>query len=345
MANDMARQDSSQRTSDAIHRNRLWWTIYMQERRLAAATGNPPGIPDDAITTPMPCKTSLFSSPDALITNINLARITGQITQDIYGRRHENDKDFIVKTQTILTSLLDIRKSMPVQFAVDLSDETRKFSRTGATLYLMLFQAIMFVTRPILLHKARAHVKGAVRAEDATGSDSDLLDRFCSVCVDAATNTLTTLRTVKAQGIIAKFGFFDLDAIFSAAFVFVLTAVSPVHASRRIVELRSAISLLEYLSSVGNKAAGNRLVDISQMCARLDIDLSPGTERDTAQQEAPPWEGIEVLLEGETGIHMSEVGNLDFTSSFWLDQSFALDGTVETDWEELERMATHDDEG
>lgn len=53
----------------------------MQERRLAAATGNPVGIIDDSITTAMPSKTSLFPSADALNTNIRLARITGSISQ------------------------------------------------------------------------------------------------------------------------------------------------------------------------------------------------------------------------------------------------------------------------
>lgn len=157
VSNGMARQENNKRTSEAIHRNRLWWTIYMQERRLAAATGNPVGISDDSITTALPSKTSLFPSADALNTNIRLAKITGSISQgqfklcsgmhtlaktdtDIYGRKHQSDKEFVVKTQNILTALLETQKTMPLEYAVDLFAESRLFSRTGATLYLMLFQ-------------------------------------------------------------------------------------------------------------------------------------------------------------------------------------------------------------
>lgn len=54
---------------------------YKSDRRLAAAIGNVVGIPDDAITTPLPTGSPGFGSPAALNSNIKLARLAGKITQ------------------------------------------------------------------------------------------------------------------------------------------------------------------------------------------------------------------------------------------------------------------------
>lgn len=157
---------------------------------------------------------------------------------------------------------------------------------------------------------------------------------------------------------IAKFGFFDLDAIFSAAFVFVMAAVYGENNTSRIAEIRSALNLLEFLSNCGNKAASCRLADIRQMCSRLGIDISVQTTRQASRQAGsdtaventvmvqapntslpvPPWDGIEGLLSGELDL-FTEEGGLDF-ANFWQDNEFTLDGTVETDWGEFERIAS-----
>jgi hypothetical protein len=50
-------------------------------RRLAAATGNPPGIQDEAIRVGYPDDFPGFTHPAALNVNISIAKTTGQILQ------------------------------------------------------------------------------------------------------------------------------------------------------------------------------------------------------------------------------------------------------------------------
>lgn len=127
----------------------------------------------------------------------------------------------------------------------------------------------------------------------------------------------------------------------------------------RVVDIRSALNLLEFLSNCGNKAASHRLADIRQMCSRLGIDISPRPTRqpsnqtgsDTAVEDTtmaqalvnplpvPPWDGIEGLLSGELDIFTQEGGTE--LANFWQESDFALDGTVETDWGEFERMTSN----
>ncbi|KIL92352.1 hypothetical protein FAVG1_04762 [Fusarium avenaceum] len=66
--------------SEAVHRNRLWWSIYMQERRLAAAVGFPVSVSDRAITTAHPSDQIGYPSAAAIEVNVKLAQITGRIT-------------------------------------------------------------------------------------------------------------------------------------------------------------------------------------------------------------------------------------------------------------------------
>lgn len=180
----MARENGLKRTSEARHRNRLWWTMYMQERqalislrdvckriltisrRIATATGNPPGISDEAISTPLPAKAPGFQSVEALKTNIRLARITGSISQgtttlhaansssprsDIYSCKNQSERDFVMRTQSILSALVETQKNMPSEYAIVLASEPHIPCRTAATLHLMLFQVGAHVPRVALV--------------------------------------------------------------------------------------------------------------------------------------------------------------------------------------------------
>lgn len=83
--------------SEAVHRSRLWWTLYMQERfaslllyyqletdspfrRLAAAGGYPMAIADEAISIGPPTDVAGFASAAAIRVNVRAAQITGRIT-------------------------------------------------------------------------------------------------------------------------------------------------------------------------------------------------------------------------------------------------------------------------
>ncbi|KAJ4247517.1 hypothetical protein NW762_013194 [Fusarium torreyae] len=65
--------------SERVHLNRLWWTVYMQERRLAAAVGSPSGINDDVIELDLPTNSPGFNPAAPLCTNIKIGRVTGRI--------------------------------------------------------------------------------------------------------------------------------------------------------------------------------------------------------------------------------------------------------------------------
>ncbi|KAL3460977.1 hypothetical protein BJX64DRAFT_278118 [Aspergillus heterothallicus] len=352
--------------SERVHCNRLWWTIYMQERRLAAATGNPPGIQDEAIQVGSPDDFPGFTDPAALNINIRIAKATGQMLQVIYGHKAQTEQSFIKGVQGILVSLHQISRSIPDELELNFSNKPITVTRAKATLYLMLYQAIMLATRPTLLYLASKAAKG----QGAHELQSQPLHQFATTCIDAAQRSLAILRALRAQQLLANFGFFDLDAIFSVAFVFVLARTIYPGKGSYNRDINLTLDLLNHLSLHGNKAAHNRRADILQMCDQIGISqehatlasrleqpsISASDQATELEQPIVNLHPAELFPDNTTPIDFSEpalhwVNDIDELLlqqdphdfySLYCNDAFPLAGTVETDWEALERQIFQD---
>lgn len=238
----------------------------------------------------------------------------------------------------------------------------------------------MLATRPFLLHTARIKLQ---RPETrSTHHNLPSLETFCTACTEAAWKTLQILQSLREQGIIgdllptpssssavaksrpAKFGFFDLDALFSAAFVFVLAEKITPRQSAEPSGIRGAASLMDWLSTCGNKVASKRLEDIHQMCSHLGIDVDwqglgvtpkPAVEgvpteavateaptlggQGSTQDVMPAWQPADPGHDLSFDMLSFSPGELGVTS-FWDGGGLSLDGTFETDWQEFERITS-----
>ncbi|GKT41194.1 proline utilization trans-activator [Colletotrichum spaethianum] len=138
------RKEEAYLYSEKVHLNRLWWTVYMQERRLAAATGNPSGIVDDVIEVDMPTDSPGFPPALPLRTNIKIAKLTGRILSTIYGPGTHPEETFVPNVQDIVQSLYWIAKEIPGELSPNLSGvqsmEGDVSLRTSAYLHMMLYQ-------------------------------------------------------------------------------------------------------------------------------------------------------------------------------------------------------------
>jgi proline utilization trans-activator len=101
----------------------------------------------------------------------------------------------------------------------------------------------------------------------------------------------------------APFGFFDLDALFSVAFIFVLAESVPsdIGSRRGAHDLKTAMDIFDYLGERGNKASLQRKMEIEQMCNHIGVSVQernvlPGpvqTRSSSTQQVAtPPQTGM-----------------------------------------------------
>ncbi|EXL98051.1 hypothetical protein NOF04DRAFT_6461 [Fusarium oxysporum II5] len=363
----------SHRRSEAVHRNRLWWSIYMQEsRRLAAAVGFPMSILDGEITAAQPTDQIGYQSAAAIAVNAKLAQITGRITTTIYSQSNEEEAAFIKEVQDILQSLRKIENEMPAEISggsnpaelilneAPLSSSQLSSARTTASLHLTVNQNIIYAVRPILLYMARNSFSGG---NDLYTSMSPALRRLADTCVEAARKSLVILHGLCKQDIIAKHAFLDLDCLFSTGFIFVLAVIINSDKAQAYQGIESVRSILTHLSNLGNRAATKRLAEIDQMCASLTLETeTPDVEAAQPQMLMQPFSfqasGAAPITSGEPqdqGLTSENaVGEQDTVMAgaqdlgdivlegeddlYWIyhNPSLSLTGVEQLDWETLE---------
>ncbi|KZL79737.1 fungal specific transcription factor domain-containing protein, partial [Colletotrichum incanum] len=273
------------------------------DRRLAAATGNPSSILDDVIEVDMPTDSPGFPPALPLRTNIKIARVTGRILSAIYGPGTHPEATFVPNVQDIVQSLYWIAKEIPGELPPNSSDspsmEGDVSLRTSAYLHMMLYQAILLTIRPVMLHVSK------LIFDEESGSDLQLgaspLGRLSRTCSEAARRLLGVLMSLRKRNILTTFGFFDLDAIFSAAFIMILTLIidSSCEESQKLAPkpgLSEALEILDYLVGRGNDFAFQRAREVRRMRDHLSTFLDipknspsehrtnrPGTANTTAE--------------------------------------------------------------
>ncbi|OAL43404.1 hypothetical protein IQ07DRAFT_524339 [Pyrenochaeta sp. DS3sAY3a] len=258
--------------SEKVRRNRLWWSL-----RLCAAGGYPMSIEDYAISVAPPYDAVGHSPATAMVANVRIARVAGNIVSGIYSDKEEEQSLFVTNVQNILRSLHDIESTMPSEYVMEFKqsgvqvsgrsffDVPAAIARTSASLYSSVYTAVIHAVRPILLYMAR----NVQENPSAASMISPPLRRLAEICVEGASKTLVILQALQHRNVIAKHTFLDLEATFSAAHVFVLVdAIAP---SKRLGAdgINGCKSILRYLAGLGNRAAAKRLTELNRMCRNL----------------------------------------------------------------------------
>ncbi|KAL1997982.1 hypothetical protein VTN02DRAFT_269 [Thermoascus thermophilus] len=101
------------------HRIRVWWSVYTMDRITSSKLGHPVTVRDDDIDADLPSMDGLspaerdeFADPEHLVAHLRLARITGDIISDIYGRPRR-DRTFVQSVHRILRSLRAWAETLP----------------------------------------------------------------------------------------------------------------------------------------------------------------------------------------------------------------------------------------
>ncbi|KAJ3527303.1 hypothetical protein NM208_g10767 [Fusarium decemcellulare] len=306
--------------SEKVHLNRLWWTIYMQERRLAAATGNPPSIADEAINIPLPNDSPGFPPAGPMCTNIRIAKVTGRILAVLYNPEDESEHTFIPNVQEIVKSLYEISQEIPSDSVTDVYNLGRdQCLRTTATLHLMLFQATILTIRPIMLHAAKLILSG----HGPTGEQlqASPLGRLSRTCAEAARRQLKVVGTLRKRNMIAIFGFYDFEASFSAAFIMILAAIldSVCDESMKINPkpgLTQALEELQHLADHGNTYARERLHEVKRlwkvMAQKIEslqaVNVSPQAHTGDANGDGQASNGIGDQVNHVNGVATPGIG-------------------------------------
>lgn len=265
----LPREEQPGVSSEKCHRTRVWWTAYMLDRRLSAGLGLPMGADERQLRTDLPKPAVGFQPPQPLIVNIQIARATGEITTTFYGNRSITQSELVQRIQSTLQGLYETGRSIPNYLHIDFETPNVTVTRTSASLYLMLFQAIILCIRPIILQGVKDKVQSSIENRPQS-TKSPVVARLWGSCREAAIKSIRILTSLRKDEGIALFGYFDLDATFSAAFILVMMGFVDTSDLQKPPEgVSQAAGVLQYLADAGNSAAQRRLDELKHFCRRV----------------------------------------------------------------------------
>ncbi|CRG91314.1 putative transcriptional regulatory protein C417,09c [Talaromyces islandicus] len=208
------------------HRIRVWWSVYIIDRITSSKLGHPVTVRDSDIDVDLPSMERLtpaeqeeFSDPSHLVAHVKLARITGDIIGDIYGRS-DQAKAFVQSVQKILRSLRSWAETLPESVQISPGKPQKYAARNVASLHLCFNQCVILTTRPILFHvfKSRFQPQGAPAASPTTMALAD-------ACIHAARSSNGLLTQLWIDGGMAIFGYFDSHYLFSSTIILMMSSI------------------------------------------------------------------------------------------------------------------------
>ena len=150
--------------SDCERRRRLWWTLYIIDRKLSINMGAPLSIADEVIDISLPSQKEHGVSNSALLIHIKLAIVEGQVmsgkmsfaahyrkdsankSEAVYGINSTLDKSYVTGVRKVILSMAKVAEDFTGDFEHCLN--TVRISRVAATLQIMYYQ----VLSPMKLH-------------------------------------------------------------------------------------------------------------------------------------------------------------------------------------------------
>lgn len=150
------------------HRIRVWWSVYIIDRMTSSKLGHPVTVQDSDIDVDLPSMDNLtpseqeeFSDPSHLIAHVKLARISGDIISDIYGRSSQT-KAFVQSVQKILRSLRTWAETLPASVQISQTKPLKYSSRNVASLHLC-FNQVSLRSLPFIFIQDHSWMKKKVR--------------------------------------------------------------------------------------------------------------------------------------------------------------------------------------
>lgn len=200
--------------SDYIHsqcRMRSFWSAYILDKYLGVVLGRPRHFHDKDIDQDHPdrvddadmCATGLVPneddvpdecSIDGFIWNIKLARIVGQISDDLYPITPLSETQRVEVARKFAAELGDWHASLPALLKAKPTNLIRSFRRQCVALKLAYKHAVMHLYRPFLPNRSGSN------PECMTDENQLFRRESIKLCIAAARDALRTIDALAQEG-------------------------------------------------------------------------------------------------------------------------------------------------
>ncbi|KIW00320.1 uncharacterized protein PV09_08207 [Verruconis gallopava] len=262
------------------HRCRLWWTAYRLDRAWCSRIGWPPSIPDESVEIRFPSNEGIpeeaktdFEDAQYIIAAIKLAKMHNHAVLTLYVRKRQ-PTSFSERVQVAVRALRDWANSLPEHLGVN-SSGTESIASHILYLHLAYNQAVIVITRPILLHLLR-------QRHAQTNNDtpavvlSESARSLAAACIQCARQSMSWLKRIWADGTFQTFDYYSMQFLFSSATILALSSCmqEPGSVSDR-EDFSLACSFLQQLERSGNFGAMEFCTHFDAIQRVLSENLAP----------------------------------------------------------------------
>ncbi|KAE8155257.1 fungal-specific transcription factor domain-containing protein [Aspergillus avenaceus] len=203
--------------------NRMWWTVYVLERRMSSIIGVPPGISEESISAPFPSAQRHIQSPNALEMQIKLCQVLAKIDRTVYGVEGKLDSRYLGATQSVLRSIATVTEQLNNSFDLHENGTAGGISRVPSHLHLLEHQCIILTTQPLLY----IFLQSKLGRSDPALMDwlqSETVKGLLHICVESAQQVVRILTNLLEQGLLDAFLPYNMDAAFTATISLLIAA-------------------------------------------------------------------------------------------------------------------------
>ncbi|KAG7856514.1 hypothetical protein KL919_004044 [Ogataea angusta] len=208
------------------HRRRLLWTIYTQERAIAAAQGSPVLLHDHVLQCELPGTARLehqhpFVFPDPE-PQLELVAVT-KLNCNALRKLHPAPTSCVATVREMVVGLLRWKRAVHESVDCDYSLKEVRNSRATANIMLEYFQGLNLAVRPLLLERSIAQRgRGFMSLQHCPSTQLSLLN----ASFQASMNTVRCLWSLWESGQFVQGGRSDLEYLYSAVATLVLFNVT-----------------------------------------------------------------------------------------------------------------------
>ncbi|CEJ59832.1 hypothetical protein PMG11_08435 [Penicillium brasilianum] len=262
-----ARSDLSPTLSEI--RNRVFWTTYSIERRVALSLGYPETLHSDDIDCPFPQRRPDLDTPFSYRAERLLAytKLTLLLNQTICSRTLDKS------SRDIQNQLLSWKEALPSQL------KTLNGPSLRLNVHLQLHYSMVWIVigRAALIGRVR-RLLSKTESSKVDGVTSKECDELSDSCVEHATHIIDLINLLRTRGQLGRFSYTDFHTCSSAAVVVLLESILYPRLTS-FSKIRMAMDALRYMAT-GSDYAKNSLKYVNDFQVVVNKALASMYRRD-----------------------------------------------------------------
>lgn len=270
---------------------KIWWTVYILDRKFSSLIGSPTSVNDEDVTTILWDLKTCSQEAAALSLHVKITQVITRVLHTVYSANGKLGNAFLQGIRSILHEMSDLSRELEEVFAHRFSSSVDTLSGVTTRLTLSCHSCIIVTARPLILSLLWERLS-CFEEGDVFRSLSAPIRTLIQACIDSALRSLKILTALRDQNLLESFLPFDLENLFSSFFILslisaVLPGTLPDHSYRDM-----GFSLLDEMIARGNRVAQLRRSEIELLEELVQPLIRPETTRPEEDPGSPLMEAL-----------------------------------------------------